>query len=371
VKRLKVIHLKEQKDIGDPEKIRRRLRDFLFDCRIDKLARAAHGKRFSEVSTVANGDEIARLEHEALLKRVDEERIRARVEKLFSRRAAASGTSHLSKAEIARLQAAWGDIPVAVAKSEAWADEVAAKLHQESPWLASATEVLWHSLRRSARLGAPIKISPLIINGPPGVGKTRLAKRFAELVSVPSVALDASTGSPGFSIVGLERGWGSAQPGRPVEMILEGRIANGIVVVDEICKAKSAESKKGTAFSFYDALLSLLEPESARRWECPFFRVSFDMSHLSWIFTSNDVDLVQPTVKSRCAVVNVRALTPLELQDFAIRRGREMSLSDPSIEAIIVALMHASDRLERHLSLRDVSRMLARAQDLESRPIFQ
>ena len=118
MKRLKVIHLKEQKDIGDPEKIRRRLRDFLFDCRIDKLARAAHGKRFSEVSTVANGDEIARLEHEALLKRVDEERIRARVEKLFSRRAAASGTLHLKKDEVLRLQAASGDIPAAAAKSE-------------------------------------------------------------------------------------------------------------------------------------------------------------------------------------------------------------------------------------------------------------
>jgi hypothetical protein len=69
--------------------------------------------------------------------------------------------------------------------------------------------------------------------------------------------------------------------------------------------------------------------------------------------------------------VNVRALTPLELQDFAIRRGRELSLCDASIEAIIVTLIHASDRLERSLSLRDVSRMLARAQDLESKPIFQ
>ncbi|MDO8881505.1 hypothetical protein [Pseudotabrizicola sp.] len=204
MKRLKVIQLNEQKDIGDPEKVRRRLRDFLFDRRIDKLAHAAHGKRFSEVSTVANGDEIARLEHEALLKKVDEERIRARVEKLFSRRAAASGTLHLKKDEVLRLQAASGDIPAAAAKSEAWADEIAAQLHAESPWLAPATEVLWHSLRRSARLGEPIKISPLIINGPPGVGKTRLAKRFAELVSVPSVGLDASTGSPGFSIVGTE-----------------------------------------------------------------------------------------------------------------------------------------------------------------------
>jgi ATP-dependent Lon protease len=194
---------------------------------------------------------------------------------------------HLKKDEVLRLQAASGDIPAAAAKSEAWADEIAAQLHAESPWLAPATEVLWHSLRRSARLGEPIKVSPLIINGPPGVGKTRLAKRFAELVSVPSVGLDASTGSPGFSIVGTERGWSSAQPGRPVEMILESRIANGIVIVDEICKGKSGESSKGKTFSFYDALLSLLEPESARRWECPFFRVSFDMSHLSWIFTSN------------------------------------------------------------------------------------
>ena len=371
MKRLKVIQLHPQKDIGDPEKVRRRLRDFLFDRRIDRLARAAHGKPFSEVSTVANGDEIARLEHDALLKRVDEERVRLRVEKLFSRRAAASGTLHLKKDEVLRLQSASGDIPAIVAKSEAWADEIAAQLHAESPWLAPATEVLWHSLRRSARTGEPLQIAPLIINGPPGVGKTRLAKRFAELVSVPSVGLDASTGSPGFSIVGTERGWSSAQPGRPVEMILESRIANGIVIVDEICKGKSGESSKGKTFSFYDALLSLLEPESARRWECPFFRVSFDMSHLSWIFTSNDVDLVHEAVKSRCTVVHVRALTPLELQDFAIRRGREMSLSDASIEAIIVTLIHANERLERRLSLRDVSRMLARAQDLESRPIFQ
>lgn len=149
------------------------------------------------------------------------------------------------------------------APSEHWADEVAAALHAEMPWMGRATECAWHDLRRAATRGTPIKIAPLLINGPPGIGKSAWTRTLADRIGLPMGQSDAGAGSAGFDVVGVERGWGSAQPGRPVNLLLDHRIANPIFVVDEICKAGVETSTKGRAFSLTEAMLGLMEPGTA------------------------------------------------------------------------------------------------------------
>tara|TARA_R110002051_G_C8755483_1_gene500878 strand:- start:34 stop:387 length:354 start_codon:yes stop_codon:yes gene_type:complete len=105
------------------------------------------------------------------------------------------------------------------------------------------------------------------------------------------------------ALVGVERGWGTAQAGRPLEGMLAKRLANPLIVLDEICKANSVTSTRGTSYSFADALLSLLEPATAKAWDCPYFRVRFDMSHISWVLTSNTVENVPEPVRNRCLVI--------------------------------------------------------------------
>jgi len=142
-------------------------------------------------------------------------------------------------------------------------------------------------------------------------------------------------------------------------------------VVDEICKAKSVTSTRGTSYAFADALLSLLEPATAKAWDCPYFRVRFDMSHISWILTSNNVENVSEPVRNRCQVIGIPDVTTAQLQDFALKKGRGLELSEPALDAIVMVIDQAPTVTRRRLSLRDVVRMLERAEMLEGRPRLQ
>lgn len=298
-------------------------------------------------------------------------RINRRAATLAGRQAERAGLDRLRKEERERILAAVDVIDLVMAGDEDWADRVAAALHAEMPWMAPATEHAWSALRRAARLGGAIAMRPVLLDGPPGIGKSVWARRLAAHLALPVVDIDASKAGAGFAVAGLERGWGSSLPGRPLEAILGGRIANPVVVVDEICKAKRAFSEKGSAFSLADALLSLMEPETARSWECPHYRLRFDMSHILWVMTANDVSLVPAPLRSRTAVVTLAGPTPAQMADVVMAEGRRRGLSEESVGAILDALARAGRMLGRQFSLRDIQRMLERAEELEERPRVQ
>ena len=229
-----------------------------------------------------------------------------------------------------------------------------------------ATESAWRAMRRSARTGTPVRVGPMLLDGPPGIGKTSWAHRLAEILGIASVELDASKGLASFSLAGVERGWGSAAPGRPLDAMIDARLANPLVIVDEIDKAGSSRRESGGWANLEPALLGLLEPESARNWDCPYYRLRFDMSHLSWVLTSNRLGPVSEPVLSRVKVLSLPLPTSAELADFARRQASAAGLPAPAAEARCEAVGQAGERWP--LSLRDVGRMIARAQDLADTP---
>jgi hypothetical protein len=301
----------------------------------------------------------------------DTKTIKRRAAVLADRQAARAGILHLKKDELARLAPVLGGVPLAMAGTEHWADEIAADLHAAMPWMAPATEHVWLALRRAARRGGPVAFPPLMLNGPPGIGKSAWARRLARRLSLPSADIDASKGGAGFSLVGVERGWSTALPGRPVELILARRIANPVIIVDEVCKAGHATSTTGSRHAFADALLSLIEPATAAAWECPFFRLPFDLSHVLWVLTANDGRSVPAPLRSRCPVINLPDISAAQMAAFAETEGRKLGLSDAALGAILDALDRAPAMIGRRLSLRDVIRMLDRGEALEERPRVQ
>ncbi len=297
-------------------------------------------------------------------------RAKQRALALVERRRKANGLDHLRQEERDRLKGLLGEVPAAVMPSEHRADEIAASLHEEMPWMAPATEAAWHALRRSARLSEPVRVGPLVLTGPPGVGKTAWARRLAGQLAVASTVIDASQGLASFSLTGSERGWASAQPGRPLGAMIDNRIANPVVIVDEICKASGLVSSSGASAAFLPALLGLLEPESAQDWHCPYFKVKVDMRHLSWVMLANTLRTVPEPVLSRARVLPIPDVTLEQLQGFARVRGKAMALPAPAVDAIVEAVGQAADRLPRRLSLRDINRMLERGQELAALPIL-
>ncbi|MGY3438749.1 MULTISPECIES: AAA family ATPase [unclassified Marinovum] len=356
----------------DERAIKKHLRDYLRDLRKRILAKELIGD--DEFSSEFDDIEVEGYRHglpDVDITYKDEAAIAARVRCLVSKRHRATGTAHLAKDDLARLSPEDASMEAVTAPSEHWADEIAAALHAQMPWMGRATECAWHDLRRTARRGTPIKIAPMVINGPPGIGKSAWTRALADQLGLPMGQSDAGAGSAGFDVAGVERGWSSAQPGRLVNLLLNHRVANPIFVVDEICKAGIATSTTGRAFSLTDAMLGLMEPGAARTWNCPYFRVTFDMSHFSWLFTSNKLSTVPESFLSRCQIVEVHDITPAQLHDFAVRRGMEMKLSQEALEVVCEALVMAPRIMGRRMSLRDVVRMLERAETLEGRPRLQ
>ena len=300
----------------------------------------------------------------------DKQRIKGRAIWFLERQQASTGMQHLSEENRCRLTALRGGLPVARVATEHEADEIAAALHAEMPWMCQATEAVWHGLRASAREGLPgLRFNPLVLVGSPGIGKSHWARRLAHHLALPTTMIDA-TGEPAtFALVGSQRGWSSATPGKLMQTVLRERHGGPLVIVDEVEKAGDVHSSRGTRHTLTDALLPLLERMTAATWECPFFQIKCDMSWVNWVMTANSRQGLPEPLQSRCKVLNLPDLTTSQLRQFAETEGARRGLPDPAIEALMDvfdcgAIAHAG------LSLRTVSRMLDRAQTLTYQPML-
>ena len=186
---------------------------------------------------------------------------------------------------------------------------------------------------------------------------------------MPTCLIDAAAEAASFSVAGMQRGWSSAGPGKPLHTILNHRVLTPLVIVDEVEKAGAVRDTAGTRQNLTEALLALLEPISAARWECPFYRVPVDMSGIGWIMTANSRRGLPEPLLSRCPPLVLPPLTLSDLLGVAQREGAARGLTALAQDAFFEALQHHRDRTSA-LSLRVVQRMLDRAGQLERRRIL-
>ncbi|WP_170360282.1 peptidase [Ruegeria arenilitoris] len=158
------------------------------------------------------------------LNEAERRKIRRRAHRYVQRLDALSGLSHHSEENRAKLTPLRGGLPVTRITTEHEADEIAAALHAEMPWMAPASEAVWHGLRASAREGLPgVRFTPLVLIGPPGIGKSFWARRLAHHLEVPATKIDATGEPASFALTGSQRGWGSAHAGKLVNTVLNSR----------------------------------------------------------------------------------------------------------------------------------------------------
>lgn len=301
---------------------------------------------------------------EIMLPSEERTKIRQRAEQLIKRRTVASGMGHLKSDDLKKLEALKHGVRMVRIDTEHQADERAAALHAEFPWMAPATEAIWHAMRQSVRAGDPgLRIPPILLDGPPGIGKSAWARALGDLIKMPTVVYEATNENASFGLVGTQRGWSSGGPGRLMNSILRHQVGSPVVVVDEVEKSGVTASSKGRTFSLTDALLPLLEPVSARNWSCPYFEVAFDMSFVVWVLTSNDYRLLPEPILSRCPPIQLQALSLSDLIGFARRHGQQKGLSAVSVD-VIVETLHQTSRTT-DVRLRTVLRMLEKAVTLE------
>jgi hypothetical protein len=299
----------------------------------------------------------------------DRDTIKRRAAAYFAAVGRASGMGHLDRTDREVLEVFRGGVELVAVKTEHRADEIASALHSEMPWMSSATERIWQDMRSSVRRGdlAP-RISPLLLVGPPGIGKSHWARLLGDLMRVPTTVIEATNESASFAVAGTQRGWSSCSPGRPLQTIIAQRIANPVLVIDEIEKAGSSVSTKGQSYELSQGLLPLLERLTAQSWSCPYYRVQFDMSWITWVLTANTVNGLSEPFLSRCPPTELRALTQEHLFGFADREGSRRDLPSDAIDAVKEVIM--AIKTPHHVSLRSVIRMLDAVEQTMNRPVL-
>lgn len=255
------------------------------------------------------------------------------------------------------IEAAAGELPVLGPVDVDEVDELWARVHADAPWLQTATVEAWRAMRHEVAEGRGAWCPPLLLNGGPGTGKTTLGRSLARALGVPLVEIDAGSGTAAFQIAGLEKGWGGAEPGLLVESILREKIANPVVIVNELCRAGSGmTSSKGGHTSLSDALLALLDRGSCRRWRCPALRVDFDLSRVTWILTANRVDTVDAALLSRVRLVQVPQPTAAHVAAIVRRKLDDLDEDLAGHAAEMIAEAWAA----KSLTLRQVDAMCER-----------
>lgn len=191
-----------------------------------------------------------------------------------------------------------------------------------------------------------VRLSPLLILGPPGGGKSRFARRLAEALGVGILRVDGSNDG-GASFGGTERRWYSSEPSRPFMAVNRALQANPVVLVDELDKAPT-RSDYGR---LWDGIISFLEPETAARFPDPCVQAELDLSWVSVVATAN-VDWTLPApLLDRLRVVDfpmprtgdLEALLPGLLSQVAAERGLDPRWFQP-LDAVEAKVLRRSWR---------------------------
>ncbi|GEP05304.1 AAA family ATPase [Methylobacterium oxalidis] len=169
-------------------------------------------------------------------------------------------------------------------------------------------------------------LRPSVLIGPPGAGKSRLAARLAHHLGLGLWRVDGTRDS-GASIGGLDRRWASAEPCHPLMAMARFGVANPMMLVDEIEKA-ATRSDYGR---LWDALLPMLEAETAKVYPDPAFQAEVDLSQISWLATANSLHNVPGPLLDRLRAVampapeahHLEALVAPVLAGIAASRGLE------------------------------------------------
>ena len=180
-----------------------------------------------------------------------------------------------------------------------------AALYEQLPNFSDALDDVKRHVALSTDGGDSLEITPMLLLGPPGIGKTHFARHLAELLGTGMCLVPMSSMTAGWLLSGASSQWKGAKPGKVFEALVDGQYANPVLVVDEIDKASS-----DAQYDPLGSLYSLLEHDTAQTFTDEFAEVPIDASQVIWIMTANDERCIPEPILNRMNVFQIEAPSP-------------------------------------------------------------
>ncbi|WP_375326642.1 S16 family serine protease [Candidatus Tisiphia endosymbiont of Nemotelus uliginosus] len=149
--------------------------------------------------------------------------------------------------------------------------------------------------------------TPIIcLVGPPGVGKTSIARSIANALNRKFISLSLAGSDDSSLIRGFMHSYADSHPGKILSSITEIGTSNPVMLLDEIDKVNKYRSRGNGLES---ALLQLLDPDHNSRFTDDYFDFSFDLSKIFFIATANSLEEISFPLINRMEIIELSGYT--------------------------------------------------------------